>query len=62
MGGGCEADMTARVRHGCMKVKEYGEFLYGKRFPLKMDKMVYRIYAKLALCHDSETMSTNQIE
>ena len=29
---------------------------------MKMDKMVYRIYAKLALCHDSETMSTNKIE
>ena len=34
-GGGCEAAVTVRTRHGWDKLKECGELLYGRRFPLR---------------------------
>ena len=34
--GGCEAAVTARVRIGWVKFREYGELLLGNRFPLRM--------------------------
>ena len=36
IGGGCEAAVTARTRCGWVKFREYGELLYGKRFPLML--------------------------
>ena len=35
-GGGCEAAITARTRCGWAKLRECGELLYGRRFPLKL--------------------------
>ena len=35
-GGGCEAAVTARIRCGWDKLWEYGELLYGRRFPQKL--------------------------
>ena len=33
-GGGCEAAKTARTRCGWVKLRECGELLHGRRFPL----------------------------
>ena len=35
-GGGCEAAVTARTRCGWVKLRECGELLYDRRFPLKL--------------------------
>ena len=42
-GGGCEADVTARTRCGWEKVRECGELLYGRRFPLKLKGVFIRV-------------------
>ena len=34
--GGCEAAVTAITGCGLVKVRECGELLYGRRFPLKL--------------------------
>ena len=41
MGGGCEAAVTARTRCGWVKIRECGELLYGRRFPLMLKGAVY---------------------
>ena len=33
---GCEAAVTASTIYGWAKIREYGEFLYGRRFPLML--------------------------
>ena len=40
--GGCEAAVTARTRCGLVKLRECGELLHGKRFPLQLKGAVYR--------------------
>ena len=42
-GGGCEAAVTARTRCGWVEFRECGEFLYDRRFPLKLIGAVIRI-------------------
>ena len=39
--GGCEAAVTARLRIGLVRFREYGELLLGNRFPLKVKGKVY---------------------
>ena len=39
VGGGCEAAVTARTRFGWVKLRECGELLYGRRFPLKLKEL-----------------------
>ena len=34
--GGCETTVTSRVKIGCMKSRECGELLRGRRFSLRM--------------------------
>ena len=41
-GGGCETAVTARTRCGSVKFREYGELLYGRKYPLKMNGAVYK--------------------
>ena len=43
-GGESEAAATARTRNGRLKLKECGELLYGRRFPLKLNGVVYKSY------------------
>ena len=38
--GGCEAAVTARTICGWVKIRECGELLYGRRFPLKLKRSV----------------------
>ena len=40
--GECETAVTSRTRLGWMKFRECGEFLYGKKFSLKMGGRIYR--------------------
>ena len=53
--GGCETAVTARVRIGWMKFREYGELLLGRKLSLKMKKMVYRSCVGSAMEYGSET-------
>ena len=39
-GGGCEAAVTVRTRYGLAKLRECGELLYGRRFPLRQKRFV----------------------
>ena len=40
--GGCEAAVTVRTRCGCVKFRDAGELLYGRRFPLRLKGAVYK--------------------
>ena len=42
-GGGCEPAVTARTRSGWVKLRECGELLYGRRFPLKLKGLFMRV-------------------
>ena len=53
-GGGCEAAETARTRCGWVKIRDYGELLYGKRFPLCLKGAVHRSYTRPAILYGSE--------
>ena len=50
-GGGREAAVTARTRCGWVKVRECGEWLYDRRFPLKLKGAVYKSYVRPAILH-----------
>ena len=43
MSGGCEAAVTARKRCGWVKLRECGELLYCRRFPLKLKGAVCKL-------------------
>ena len=51
VGGGCEAAVTARTRCGWDTLRECGELLYGRRFPLRLKGAVHK------LCKTSNTAS-----
>ena len=42
-GGGCEAALTARTRCKWAKLRECGELLCGRRFPLKLKGQFIRV-------------------
>ena len=60
--GGCEAAMTARTRCGWVKHMECGELLYGRRFPLKLIKAVYRSYVGPAMLYGNEAWCLKESE
>ena len=49
VGGGCEAAITARARCGCIKFRECGEFLYGRRFPLRLKGTACKSFVRSAI-------------
>ena len=53
-GGGYEAAVTARTRCGWVKLRECGEMLYGRRFPLRLKGAVYKSYVRLTMLYGSE--------
>ena len=53
-GGGCEAAVIARTRYGWVKLRECGELLYGRRFPLMLKRVVYKSYVKPAILFGNE--------
>ena len=60
-GGGCEAALTSRTRCGLVKLRECGELLHGRKFPLKLKGAVYKSYVKLAILHESEAWCLKEI-
>ena len=60
--GGCETAVTARIRIGWMKFRECGELLLGRRFSLKMKKMVYRDCVRSPMLYGSETWCLRENE
>ena len=53
-GGECEAAVTARTRCGLVKLRECGELLYCRRFPLKQKETVYKSYVRPVILCGSE--------
>ena len=53
-GGGCEAAVTARTRSWLVTLREWGELLYGRRFPLWVKEAVYRSYVRPVILYGSE--------
>ena len=47
--------MTVRTGCGWVKYREGGELLYGRRFPLKQKRTVYKSYVRTAILYRSET-------
>ena len=45
---------TARTRCGLVKLMECGEFLYGRRFHLKLKWAIYKSYVKADIVYASE--------
>ena len=60
--GGCEAAVTATVRIGWVRFREYGELLLGNRCPLKMKGKVYRYGVRSAILYGSETWCLKENE
>ena len=61
-GGGCEAAVTAITRCWWAKFREYGELLYGWRFPLKLKGAAHRSYVRPAILHGSEAWRLKESE
>ena len=61
-GGGCEAAVTARTRCGLVEFMEYGELLYGMKFPLLLKQTVYRSYVGPAILYGSEALCMTESE
>ena len=55
VGGRYEAAVTARTRCMLAKLRECGELLHGRRFPLKLKGAVHRSNVRPAILHGSET-------
>ena len=52
-GGVCEVAVSARTRCGCVRFRECGELLYGRKFPLKLKWAVYKSYVRPAILYGS---------
>ena len=61
-GGGCEANITARIRCGWAKLRECGELLHGRRFPQKLKGAVDKSYVRPAIQHVSEAWCLTESE
>ena len=48
--------MTAITRCWWVKLRECGELLYGRRFPLKQKGAVHRSYVRPAILYGSEAL------
>ena len=53
----CEAEVTARVRIGCVRFRECGKLLLGNRFPLRMKRKVNRGCVRSAILYGIEIWS-----
>ena len=50
-GGGCEAAVSARASCGWVKLREFGQLLYGRIIPQKLKEAVCESYVKPALLY-----------
>ena len=62
VGGGCETAVTARTRCGLVKFREYGELLFGRRFPLTLKEAVYGSCVRPAILYGSEAWCLKKSE
>ena len=53
-GGECEAAVTTRTRCVWVKLRECGELLYGRGFPLRLKGAVYESNVRPAMLNGSE--------
>ena len=53
-GGGCETAVIARTRYGWVKLRECGDLLYYRRFPLMLKGAVCESYVRPAKLYGSE--------
>ena len=60
--GGCEAAVTVGTRYGWVKLRECGELLYGRRFPLKLKEAVYKSYIRPAILYGCEAWCLKESE
>ena len=60
--GGCETAVTSRVRIRWMKFRECGKLLRGRRFSVRMKKMVYRSCVRSAMLYGNETWCLRESE
>ena len=61
-GGRCEAVVTAKTRCECLYVRKCDELLYGKRFPLKLKRAIYKSYVRPSNMHRSEARCLKENE
>ena len=54
--------MTARTRCGWVMFREYGELLYGRRFPLRLKGAVYESSVRPAVLYGSEAWCLKESE
>ena len=52
--GRCEAAVTARVKIGWIRFREYGDLLLENRFPLMIKGKVYCCFVRSAILYGSE--------
>ena len=62
VGGGCEAAITAGKRCGWVQLRESGELLYDRRFPLCLKWTVYKSYVRPAILYGSEAWCLRESE
>ena len=55
-GGGREAAVTARTRCGRVMLRECGELLHDRGFPLKLKGAIYMSYGRTVILYESEAM------
>ena len=61
-GGGGEAAVTARTGCGWVKLRECGELLHGRRFPLRQKGAIYKSYVMPAILHGGEAWCLKESE
>ena len=61
-GGGCEAAVTVSTRCGWVSIRECGELLYGRRFPLWLKGAVCESYVRPEILYGSEAWCLNDSE
>ena len=54
--------MTARTRCGWVKLRECGELLYSRRFPLRLKEDVHMNYVRPAIMYGSEAWCLKESE
>ena len=62
VGRGCEAAVTAITRCGWVKFTDFGEQMYGRRFPLKLKGAIYNSYVSQAILYGSEILCLKESE
>ena len=60
--GECEAAVTARKRCGWVKLRECGELLHDRRFPLKLKRAGNKSYIRPVILHGSEAWCLKESE